>query len=386
VSCHEENEMATVEHILIVGGGIAGLTLATALHQQGFRPELVERSPSWQATGAAIQLHGNAMRVLHALGVGDAVEQAGTALYHWKWCDQSGAVLFDLDLAALWGQLGPCIAIDRPQLQHILLAGAAAGRCRLGTGVVSVTHAEQEQRIQVGFSDGSTGAYDLVVGADGISSTVRTQVLGPVQANYTGWTLWRCLVSVPPHDPVSFRKLLGDGRFFGITPVGAGRPTNVFWAVAMPRTYDPVPGRLARLRKRFAEFGAQVQECLAAITSDDQLICGAAEEVTLDHWHRGRVVLIGDAAHAGAPTMAQLGTMAMEDAYVLAALLCSAETVESALDGYETRRKPRVSWVQQHSRDILEHSLLPPAERIPALRERGSQMLQDYFSPLIVAP
>jgi 2-polyprenyl-6-methoxyphenol hydroxylase-like FAD-dependent oxidoreductase len=154
----------------------------------------------------------------------------------------------------------------------------------------------------------------------------------------------------------------------------------------MPRTHDLVQGRLARFRKRFAGFGGHVQECLAAISRDEQIYCGPVEGVEIDHWHRGRVVLIGDAAHAAAPTMAQGGCMAMEDAYVLAGILRSAETVESALSSYETRRKPRATWVQQQSRGILESFLMPPAQRNPAFRERGNRTMHDSFEPLIPEP
>ncbi len=111
--------MATIERILIIGGGIAGLTLARAFHHQGFRAELVERSPGWQATGAAIQLHANGMRLLHALGLGEAVQQAGAVIRHWIYCDQEGEVLCQTDLEELWGNVGSCIAIDRPRLQQI---------------------------------------------------------------------------------------------------------------------------------------------------------------------------------------------------------------------------------------------------------------------------
>jgi 2-polyprenyl-6-methoxyphenol hydroxylase-like FAD-dependent oxidoreductase len=375
--------MASIERILIVGGGIAGLTVARAFHHQGFQAELVERSPSWQVTGAAIQLHPNGMRILHALGLGEAVEQAGAVVCYWMYCDQNGEVLCQANLEEVWSNLGPCIAIDRPRLQKILLAGAAAIPYRLDTSVTSLM--QGEQRVQVSFNDGSSSDYDLVVGANGISSTVRTLMMGPIPPDYTGLMIWRSLVPIPPPDPTNFRIMFGDGCFFGITPLGEG-PTNIFGAVGMPRTHDPLPGRLQRFRKRFASFGGHVQECLAAIASDEQIHCGPSEVLQPDHWHHGRVVLIGDAAHAAAPTMAQGGCMAMEDAYVLAEILRGAKTVERALDSYETRRKPRATWVQLRSRIVLESYLMTPSERNPAFRERGIQAMRDSFEPLIPEP
>ena len=375
--------MAHLERVLIVGGGIAGLTVATALHRRGFRVELVERSPLWRTTGAAIQLHANGMRILRMLGLGEAVEQPGVVVRHWIYCDQQGEILCEADLAELWDEVGPCIAIDRPRLQEILLAGAATVPCRLGTSVASLM--QGEQRIQVGFSDGSTHDYDLVVGADGLYSTVRTLAMDSVPLGYTGLMIWRSLVPNRPQDTTNFKIVFGDGCFFGITPLLDGQ-TSVFGAVGMPRTHDPMHGRLERFRKRFADFGGQVQECLATISNDEQIYCGPVEEVQSDRWHRDRVVLIGDAAHAGTLTMAQGGCMAMEDAYVLAGMLRGAETVESALDSYETRRKLRVTWVQQQSRGILESYLMPSSQRNPAFRVRGKQAIHDSFAPLIPEP
>jgi 2-polyprenyl-6-methoxyphenol hydroxylase-like FAD-dependent oxidoreductase len=118
--------MAHVERILIVGGGIASLTLATALYQHGFTAELIERSPSWHAIGAGLAVQPNGIRILRALGMGTAIEQAGTRIHHWNFCDQQGEVLSQTDLEELWKDMGPFIGIERIKLQQVLLAGAAA--------------------------------------------------------------------------------------------------------------------------------------------------------------------------------------------------------------------------------------------------------------------
>jgi AcrR family transcriptional regulator len=123
--------MATVEHILIVGGGIAGLTLATALHQQGFQPQPVDRSPEWPAVGAGIMLQGNGLRVLRSLGLAAAVEQAGAVVRHWAWCDQQGELLSDTDLVEVWGEVGTCVGIARPTLRQALTAFAAPLTCAI---------------------------------------------------------------------------------------------------------------------------------------------------------------------------------------------------------------------------------------------------------------
>ena len=133
-------------------------------------------------------------------------------------------------------------------------------------------------------------------------------------------------------------------------------------------------------------FGAIVQDYLAALTTDEQIHCSTIEWVEQAAWYTGRVVLIGDAAHASSPMMGQGGCLAMEDAYVLAEELRAADSVEHALERYVSRRKARVSWVQQASRAVTESFRLAPAVRNAALRERGDRLMQERFAPLILAP
>ncbi len=376
--------MASVERILIVGGGIGGLSLAAALHQQGFTPDLVERTAEWRATGAGIGVLANGMRMLRVLGLDRAVAQAGAVLRRWAFCNADGEILCSTDLEALWGDVGPCIGIERGKLHQALLAGAAAVPARLGVGLAGLT--QDADRVSVDFSDRSRADYDLVVGADGIHSTVRTLAIGGPPPRYAGQVVWRSVIPTRPRGLDDMLVVMGDGCFFGLVPVGSGRTYGFAGLDAAEPFQDPLAGRLERVRRRFAHLGGPVPEYLAALECDEQLRFDVIEWVETDRWHAGRVVLIGDAAHAGPPHMGQGGCMAMEDALVLSECLREADTLENALDAYVARRRPRTDWVQAQSRTALAAWLLPPAVRDAALRERGDQMLCARYAALRPAP
>jgi 2-polyprenyl-6-methoxyphenol hydroxylase-like FAD-dependent oxidoreductase len=375
--------MADIERILIVGGGVAGLTAATALRRQGFAPELIERSSAWPAIGAGINLPANGVRVLRALGLGEAIDRAAEEVRRWGFFDQQGELLCNTDLRDLWREVGPCLGITRVKLQKALLAGAAAVPHRLGVSLTALT--QDESSVEVHLSDGTSGSYDLVVGADGIRSTVRELALASCPPAYNGQMIWRSVIPTRPQGMVDMMLLMGEKYFFGLVPMGEGY-TYGFGAVDGERFEDPLYGRLDRFRRRFAEFGAPVPAYLAGLQSDHDLHFGPTEWVELDEWYRGRVVLIGDAAHAGPPHMAEGGCMAMEDALVLAEVLRTTNSVESALKAYVLRRRPRADWVQKQSRAAAQAWAVSVAARNAALRERGDQIFRDRYRPLISAP
>jgi 2-polyprenyl-6-methoxyphenol hydroxylase-like FAD-dependent oxidoreductase len=366
--------------VLIVGGGIAGLSLSLALRGSRWQAELIEREPG-QDGGGGLAVQPNAMRALHQLGAGSDVERAGSVVGRFGYRDRRGAWLCDVSLGDLWAGVGPFIGISRAALHDALRSGP--DRCRYGATVTALQ--PQGDRVMVTFHDATTAEYDLVVGADGLNSAVRRLAVGGPAPVYAGQLAWRSLApaGATPLGGVEF--WLGEDRFFGLCPAGPGLVYG-FGNVAGPRQHEPVAGRARRLREHFAAFGTPVQEYLAAIPGDDAIHCSPVEWLPGTAWSRGRVVLIGDAAHAMSPMMGQGGCMAVEDALVLAEELGRAAAVPDALAAYEQRRRPRVEWVRGQSEHLSGLMRLPAARRNEALRSHGARAFHDRYRPLAELP
>jgi len=362
--------MVTVSRILVVGAGIAGLATAVALRRRGFTPEIVEARAAPPAEGAAITLHGNGVRALRALGVGPALDAAGAVVPRWACHDRHGALLCRTDLAALWDGVAPCVGITRNLLTGILMGAAAEVPLRFGCRVTGLR--QDDRRVRVAFGDGSCGDYELVVGADGIGSTVRRLAVSDVVPTRTPTVGWRCVVAGRPAGVEHLVLLLGEGCFLGLVPVGGGQT----YGFAGTSSAD------APLQSRFADFGGPVPDFLARLDAATAPHVAPIAFVTLDRWYDRRVVLVGDAAHATHPHMGQGGSLAVEDALVLADELARADTLPSALSAHARRRRPRVDWVQEQSRRAAAAWAQPAAERDATLRANGDRLLQERYRVL----
>lgn len=355
--------MSAAETVLIVGGGIAGLTLALALRQRGVRCEICEIRPDLAEPGTGISLQGPALRALAALGALDHCVARGFGYSHFKSCDAVGNVTGVVDLPRLLGPDYPAtLGIMRQALHRVLADALAALACpvRLSTTVTALT--QDGAGVDVVFSDGASGRYDLVVGADGVNSTLRAMIFGEaVRPHYTGQVNWRATVRRPP-DVDGRHSYFGPTNKSGFNPVSADQmyiyivqnvPERPRWEA------DALP---AMMRGLLAEFGGALGRAREEIVSPGQIICRPIFSFLLPPpWHRGRVVIIGDAAHTTTPHLASGATIAIEDSLVLAQMLVEAEAPEPALEAFVARRFERCRMVVTNSEQLGEWEKNPNA-------------------------
>ncbi|GIE29052.1 monooxygenase [Actinoplanes italicus] len=361
--------------ILVVGAGIAGLAAARGLRVAGFRPEVVEALPASVVPGAGIYLPGNASRALRLLGLDIPLRPLGDLIFRQAFLDTRGRDLFEMDVAALWAGVGESRALSRADLQQVLLTGVG-GEVRFETEVRDLQIVEGAAKVE--FATGAIAEYDLVVGADGRRSMIRDKAGLGGPAVPTGQIVYRSVVSGGP-PLTDWTAVLGRRSSFVVMPMG-GRKLYCHADETAPDAPNPEdPGK--RLRELFGDWGGPVPAILDKI---EKVQVARTDEVVLPSWSRGPVVLVGDAAHATAPTLAQGAALSFEDGWVLGQeLRASAEDIPAALRAYEDRRRPRCVEVRERTRERDRARDVPPALRDPMLRRRGTRMFTDHYRALV---
>ena len=324
--------------ILIVGGGIGGLSMARELTLRGIQPTVLERAPQLNPVGAGIIMNPNAMRVLERNGLADQVRADSWPYLTRETRDQSGRLLATRDYKPLYesGKLAQGALVHRAHLLDVLYRSLPAGTVQFGVSPKAIPH-----------------HADLVIGADGIHSQVRRERFAEVKPRYMGYRSHR-LIMENVAGVRCFTEYLGRGQRIGLVPIGQER--LYVWT-----TYNSP--RQAPLIENFQEFFGQftdagLRRLFAALPPPARIITTEIEELWMDDWVRlsasGTSVLLGDAAHAMTPNIGQGAGMAMEDAAVLAEELASGAEIEQAAGRYAARRKPRVGTVMRISREVGE--------------------------------
>jgi len=365
--------------ILVVGAGITGLGATRALRQRGFAADVIERATAWGHIGAGIYLPGNAVRALRALGLESAVAERASPIPHQRLCDHRGRVLADIDTAALWGDVGPCLALHRADLHAVLATHGESVPVRMGVSLQGLS--QQEKTVTAEFSDGSTGRYDLVLGADGVHSQVRRLLFGADMVRPVGQVALR-FVTECPRDVTTWTVLLGRRVTFLAVPIGSGRVYCYCDAPADGDSRPEVDDVIGRLAELLSGFSDPVSAILDTLRPDGAVHVARIEEVTLDRWSCGSVLLLGDAAHATSPNMAEGAAMGLEDGLVLAECLARGGDIEQTMAAFQARRRPRTQWVlaQTHRRDRTRN--LPPGLRNLVLSRWGRHIFHANYRPL----
>lgn len=334
---------------IIIGGGIGGVTTAIALQRAGFEVDLYEQAPELREVGSGLPLWSNALYALRNIGLAETIRTMGAHVSAGSVTTWRGQRLVSLEQEELLKRLDTIsIVVHRAELLAALLNAFDTSRVHLGATCVGFT--QDEQGVCARFADGSEARGDLLIGADGYHSVIRTQLFGPTKPHYAGYVCWRGIAHIDRPDLETWAW--GQGHQFGIVPMSKDR---AYW---FAQCYSPegrglLPGgKQQELRAMFKDWHDPIPAVIEATDENAILRNDVYEGVPLRHWSVGRVTLLGDAAHTMSPNLGQGACLAIEDAVVLANSLKKAPDIVTGLKRYEQLRKRRTYTIRRLARLI----------------------------------
>jgi 2-polyprenyl-6-methoxyphenol hydroxylase-like FAD-dependent oxidoreductase len=365
--------------VLIAGGGIGGLATAIALRTAGMEVFVCEKQPELRESGAGLTLWPNAVHALRRLGLGSRLEHVGVPLQRSDISWRNGKLLATALMDDYVGRYGaPAVGIHRAQLLSLL--ADALGRRHVRLEARLKRFEERDGRVFAQLQ-GTEIEVDLLVGADGIHSTVRTLLLGSEPPRHSGYFAWRGIASgaAPVLEPNTVGVVLAEGSHFGWLPVGHG---GTYWFGVGRTGESPDP------MHRFGTWASPVPELVQATAPGSVLVDDLVDRPPDKSWGRGRVTLVGDAAHAMLPGLGQGACSALEDAVALGEKIASIPDPVAALRKYEHDRRRRARRLQSASRmgfeflqwrNPLARSLRAAILKLPpALLERQQDWMFSY--------
>ena len=372
--------MSAVDNVLVVGGGLAGAATAIHLAARGVAVDLIEIKPDVTALGSGITLQGNALRELRSLGVWDRVQAAGYAfdVTGIRAPDPFGTVLAEVQDARTGGPDLPAVmGMPRPELAHVLLDRATEVGVQIRLGTTFTELVQDDDGVDVTFSDGSDdpatggrrGRYDLVVGADGVRSWTRRALGVHLETRSLGMGIWRSFGPRPASVTRTDLYYGGPSFIAGYCPTGEDSLYAYIVEPAQDRSGMTPDEQLATMQQLSEAYHGPWDEIRQTLTDPGRVNYTWFETHVLPApWNRGRVVLIGDAAHTCPPTIAQGGAMALEDAAVLAELLTAGDALDDQLwSAFTARRFARATTVVEASNTLAQWQLDHVRGDIPGL-------------------
>ncbi|HCC27620.1 MAG: FAD-dependent oxidoreductase [Erythrobacter sp.] len=358
-------------NVLVIGGGVGGLTTAIALRRAGHTVTVIEKDPDWSVYGVGIIQQSNVIRAMAELELLDDYLAAGVPFDNIAIHTPDGTKVAEIPAPRLTENYPANVGIGRPALHKVLGDRTIASGADVRLGVTAQSLDDRGDAVHVVFSDGESGDFDLVVGADGVYSDTRQKIMPDAEKpEFTGQSVWRYNFKRPAD--LNALHVYNGPTGIGLVPISEELMYMYVTTPEPDNPHYPREGCAEAMRKKLAKAPPQIQELAQEITDDHGVVYRPLEQMMLyGDWHRGRVVLLGDAVHATTPHLGQGAGMAIEDSLVLADEITRHDTPQEAFKAYRDRRFDRCKYIVEKSLAICHGQLGkgPPVDNAAATHE-----------------